>query len=171
MLPGRARYDIFDTGRTLLAVAAETAPRSVLQTVADLVPRTRTIGVRSASGEPALTLVYRGTDWVADVNDPEGRLIGRIQIGDTRRHYTLLDEADQVAGRVVGDLPARQFVITGPQGERFARVRKTWAGLGKELLTTSDHYSLIFTGPMAPNIKLLVVMVPIVLDMTRYGPY
>src|SRR5215469_13779438 len=48
VLPGRARYDIFDSDRTLLAVAAETTPRSVLQTMADLVPRTRTIRVRSA---------------------------------------------------------------------------------------------------------------------------
>lgn len=72
VLPGRARYDIFDSGRTLLAVAAETAPRSVLQTMAALVPRTRTIGVRSASGEPVLTMVKRDSDWVADVTDPEG---------------------------------------------------------------------------------------------------
>ena len=96
VLPGRARYDIFDSARTLLAVAAETTPRSVLQTMADLVPRTRTIAVRSASGEPVLTLVKRDSDWLVDVTDPDGRLIGRIQIGETRRHYTLLDEAGQV---------------------------------------------------------------------------
>ena len=171
VLPGRARYDIFDSGRTLLAVAAETAPRSVLQTMAGLVPRTRVIGVRSASGEPLLTLVKRDSDWLVDVTDPEDRLIGRIQIGETRRHYTLLDEAGELAGQAVGDLAVKQIVITGPQGERYARVRKTWAGLGKELLTSSDHYSVTFTGPMSQDIKLMVVMVPIVLDMTRWGPY
>ena len=171
VLPGRARYDIFDSAKTLLAVAAETAPRTVLQTMADLVPRTRVIGVRSASGEPVLTMVKRDSNWLADVTDPEGRLIGRIQIGETRRHYTLLDDADQVAGQAVGDLAVKQFVITGPQGERLARVRKTWAGLGKELLTSSDHYSVTFTGPMSQDTKLMVVMVPIVLDMTRWGPY
>ncbi len=171
VLPGRARYDIFDSGRTLLAVAAETSPRSVLQTMADLVPRTRVIGVRSAAGEPLLTLVKRDSDWIVDVTDPDDRLIGRIQIGETRRHYTLLDEAGQIAGQAVGDLAVKQIVITGPQGERYARVRKTWAGLGKELLTSSDHYSVTFTGPMSPDIKLIVVMVPIVLDMTRWGPY
>jgi hypothetical protein len=171
VLPGRARYDIFDSSRTLLAVAAETAPRSVLQTMADLVPRTRVIGLRSASGEPVLTMVKRDSDWLADVTDPDDRLIGRIQIGETRRHYTLLDEEGQVTGQAVGDLAVKQIVITGPQGERYARVRKTWAGLGKELLTSSDHYSVTFTGPMSPDIKLMVVMVPIVLDMTRWGPY
>jgi Scramblase len=171
MLPGRARYDIFDQGRNLLAVAMESQPRSALQTMASLVPRTRVIIVRSAVGEPMVTLVKRDDDWVADVTDSGGQLVGRIQIGETRRHYTLLDETDQVAGQAVGDLAVKQFTITGPDGERFARLRKTWAGLGKELLTSSDHYTVTFTGPMPPRIRMLVVMVPIVLDMTRHGPY
>jgi Scramblase len=170
MLPGRARYDIFD-GRSLIAVAAENEPRSALQTMASLVPRTRVISVRSAAGEPVLTMVKRDDDWVADITDPDDQLVGRIQIGETRRHYTLLDEAEQVAGQAVGDLAVKQFTITGPDGERFARLRKTWAGLGKELLTSSDHYTVTFTGPIPPRIRMLVVMVPIVLDMTRHGPY
>ena len=171
MLPGRARYDIFDDSRNLLAVAAESEPRSALQTMASLVPRTRVIGVRSAAGEPVLTMVKRDDDWVADVTDPAGRLVGRIQIGETRRHYTLLDETDQVAGQAVGDLAVKQFTITGPDGERFARLRKTWAGLGKELLTSADHYTVTFTGPMSARTRMLVVMVPIILDMARHGPY
>jgi hypothetical protein len=171
MLPGRARYDIFDPKKKLLAIATETEPRSALQTMASLVPRTRILGVRSASGEPMLSLVKRDDDWRADVTGPDGQLIGRIQIGETRRHYTLLDETDQVAGLAVGDLAVKQFTITGPDGERFARLRKTWAGLGKELLTSSDHYTVTFTGPMPPRVRMLVVMVPIVLDMTRHGPY
>lgn len=171
MLPGRARYDIFDQSRKLLAVAAETEPRSALQTMASLIPRTRVIGVRSAAGEPMLTLVKRDEDWLADLTDPAGQLIGRIQIGETRRHYTLLDETDQVAGQAVGDLAVKQFTITGPDGERLARLRKTWAGLGKELLTSADHYTVTFTGPMPPRIRSLVVMVPIVVDMVRHGPY
>src|SRR6201996_1589208 len=120
MLPGRARYDIFDDSRNLLAVAAESEPRSALQTMASLVPRTRVIGVRSAAGEPVLTMVKRDDDWVADVTDPAGRLVGRIQIGETRRHYTLLDEADQVAGQAVGDLAGKQVTVRGPEVGRFA---------------------------------------------------
>jgi uncharacterized protein YxjI len=170
MLSGRARYDIFD-GKQLLAVAQETEHRSALHTMASLVPRTRLIGVRSAAGEPMLTLTKRDDDWITDVADAEGQLVGRIQIGETRRHYTLLDETDQVAGQAVGDLAVKQFVITGPDGERLARVRKTWAGLGKELLTSADHYTVTFTGPMPARTRTLVVMVPVVLDMTRHGPY
>ena len=171
MLPGRARYDIFDANKNLLAIAVETEPRSALQTMASLVHRTRILGVQSASGEPMLTLVKRDDDWMADVSGPDGQLIGRIQIGETRRHYTLLDETDQVAGQAVGDLAVKQFSITGPDGERYAQLRKTWAGLGKELLTSADHYTVKFTGPMPPRIRTLIVMVPIILDMSRHGPY
>ena len=171
MLPGRARYDIFDQGKTLLAVATESEPRSAMQTMASLVPRTRVINVRSAGGDPMLTMVKRDDDWVADFTDAAGELIGRIQIGETRRHYTLLDEAGQVAGQAVGDLAVKQFTISGPDGERFARLRKTWAGLGKELLTSADHYTVTFTGPMPPRTRMLVAMVPVIVDMTRHGPY
>ncbi len=171
VMPGRARYDMFDAGRKLIAVAVETEPRTKMQMMADLVPRTRVIGVKSASGEPLLTMVKRDADWMADITDPEGQPVGSIQIGETRRHYTLLDEAGAVTGQVVGDLAVRQFAITGPDGERYASLRKTWAGLGKELLTSSDHYTVVFTGPMSPQVRMLVVMVPIVLDMTRHGPY
>jgi hypothetical protein len=171
MLPGRARFDIFDQSKNLLAVATESEPRSALQTMASLVPRTRILGVRSAAGEPMVTLIKRDDDWIADIKDPADQLIGQIQIGETRRHYTLLDETGQVTGQAVGDLAVKQFTITGPDGERLARLRKTWAGLGKELLTSSDHYTVTFTGPMPPRVRMLVAMVPIVLDMTRHGPY
>jgi uncharacterized protein YxjI len=171
VLPGRTRFDIFDERKKLIAVAAETEHRTALQTMASMIPRTRVLGVRSADGEPMLTLVKRDEDWVADVTGPAGQLVGRIQIGETRRHYTLIDETEQVAGQAVGNLAVKQFTITGPDGERLARLKKTWAGLGKELLTSSDHYTVTFTGPMSPNVRALVVMVPIVLDMVKYGPY
>ncbi len=171
VLPGRARYNIFDASGKLLAVAAETGPRSVMRTMTSLVSDTRVLSVRDAAGEPMLTLVKRDQLWLTDLTDPEGKLLGRIRIGGTRRHYTLLDEADQVAGQAVGDLSVTRFEVTGPDGERYARLRKTWAGLGKELLTSSDHYAITFTGPVPSHVRTMIVMVPIVLDMTRHGPY
>jgi hypothetical protein len=116
-------------------------------------------------------MIKRDADWIAELKNPAGQLIGQVQIGETRRHYTLLDEAGQLAGQVVGDLAVKQFSITGPEGERYAHLRKTWAGLTKELLTSSDHYTITFTGPMSPHTRMMVVMVPIILDMTRHGPY
>jgi hypothetical protein len=173
VLPGRARYEIFDPDKHLLAVAAETESRGVLNTVIGLVPGTRVLAVRTPGGDPVLTLVRQDSedDWLAAVTEPDGQLIGKIRIEFSRRHYTLLDEQGQVVGKAAGDLGATQFSVTGAEGERYAQIRKTWAGLGKELLTSSDHYTVTFTGPVSPRIRTLIVMVPIVLDMTRHGPY
>jgi hypothetical protein len=171
VLPGRARYDIFDPARNLLAIATETDARSILQTVASLVPNTRVLAMRSALGEPMFRLVKRDADWLTDVTDATGALVGRIRTEETRRHYTALAPDGEVLAEVSGDLAVKQFVIAGPQGERYARLRKTWAGLGKELLTSSDHYTITFTGPVPATARTLIVMVPIVLDMTRHGPY
>jgi len=173
MLPGRATYEIFDADKHLLAVAKETESRGVLQTVIGMVPGTRVLAVQTPAGEPVLTLVRQDSedDWLATLTDPDGQPIGKIRIEFTRRHYTLLDEEGQVAGQAVGDLGASKFSVNGVDGERFAQIRKTWAGLGKELLTSSDHYTVTFTGPVTPRIRTMIVMVPIVLDMTRHGPY
>ena len=47
VLPGRARYEIFDPDKHLLAVAAETESRGVLQTMIGLVPGTRVLAVQT----------------------------------------------------------------------------------------------------------------------------
>jgi uncharacterized protein YxjI len=59
--------------------------------------------------------------------------------------------------------------VTDDVGE-FARLRKTWAGITKEMLTPSDHYRVEFIGPVAPQARVLIVMTAIVLDLTLYGP-
>ena len=73
-------------------------------------------------------------------------------------------------GEAVGDLAVKNFAVTGTEGTRFAEVRKTWAGFRKELLTSADHYAIRFTGPVSPRVRTLAVMMPIVLDLARYGP-
>ena len=51
------------------------------------------LAVRTAAGEPVLTLVRQDSDgdWLAALTDPDGQPIGKIQIEFSRRHYTLLD--------------------------------------------------------------------------------
>ena len=70
----------------------------------------------------------------------------------------------------VGDLDVKTFSVTGTGGTRIAQVRKTWAGLRKELLTSADHYAVTFTEPVSPRVRMLTGMMPIVLDLARYGP-
>ena len=171
LIPGRASYEIFHGRRELLAVATETTEgHSRLQAITKMLPGTRTLAVTTAAGEPMLTLVKRSGEWVAELTDPDGAPIGRISIGGSRRHYTLLDEKDQVAGKAVGDLAVKDFSLTGANGERYGRLRKTWAGPWKEWFTSADHYTVTFTGPVPPRVRTLIVMMAIVLDLARYEP-
>lgn len=170
MMPGQARYEIFDASRNLLAVASEAQGRSRFQTFTGLIPDTRQLGVRTAAGQQVLTLVKRDANWAADVTDATGKPVGRIGIGDTRRHYTLLGADGRILGKAAGDLAVKNFSVTTDAGAPLAQVRKTWAGLRKELLTSADHYTVTFSGTVAPAARVLTVMMAIVLDLARHGP-
>jgi len=171
LIPGRASYEIFRGKRELVAVATETTEgHTRLQAITKMLPGTRTLVVTTAAGAPLLMLVKRSGEWVAELVDPAGAPVGQIRIGGSRRHYTLLDEQDQVVGKAVGDLAVKDFSVTGANGERYGRLRKTWAGLWKEWFTSADHYSVTFSGPVPPRTRTLIVMMAIVLDLARYEP-
>jgi Scramblase len=170
LLADRANYEIFDADRELLATVAETEGHTRLELLSKSMPDTRVFAVTTASGEPVLSLIKQASEWTTELRGAAGELIGRIHTGDTRRTYTLLDGQDQTVGRVTGDLALKHFSVTGITGGPVARVRKTWAGLTKEMLTPSDRYLVEFTGPVSQPARTLTAMMPIVLDLTVYGP-
>jgi hypothetical protein len=168
-LPNRARYEIFNDQRQLLAIATETESHTRLKLLSKTMPDARVLEVTTAASEPMLTIVRYKRERITELHGPDGELAGRIRATHTTRHYTLLDDQDQTVGKVVGDLALKHFSVTGAGGE-FARLRKTWAGLTKEMLTPSDHYRVEFTGLVSPQARMLTVMTAIVLDLTLYGP-
>ncbi len=168
LLPNRARYEIFNDQRQLLAIAMETEAHTRLKLLSKSMPDARVLAVTTVANEPVLTLVKHAKERITELHGPGGDLVGRIRATHTTRHYTLLDDQDQTVGKVVGDLALKHFSVTGGGGE-FARVRKTWAGF-KEMLTPADHYKVEFTAPVSPPARTLTVMMAIVLDLTLYGP-
>lgn len=170
LLADRAHYEIFSANRQLLATAAETEGHTRLRLLSKSMPDVRVLAVTTVGGEPVLSLIKQASEWMTELRDPAGELIGRIRTGDTRRIYTLLDDRHQTVGKVTGDLALKHFSVAGPAAGEFARVRKTWAGLTKEMLTPSDHYTVEFTGLVSQPARTLTVMMPIVLDLTSYGP-
>ena len=168
-LPNRARYEIFNDQRQLLAIATETEAHTRRKLLSKSMPDARVLEVTTAASEPVLTLVKHKRERITELHGADGELAGRIRATHTTRHYTLLDAEDQVVGKVVGDLALKHFSVADADGE-FARLRKTWAGVAKEMLTPSDHYRVDFTGVVSPQARLLTVMTAIVLDLTLYGP-
>jgi Scramblase len=170
LLPDRASYEIFNSERQLLAIATETEGHHRIRLLAKGVPDARVLAVTTAGEEPVGTLIMHVRDRLTELQGPDGQLIGRIRGKYTNRHFTLVDEQRQTVGTVVGDLGLKHFSVTGSGGGEFARIRKTWAGLTKEMLTPSDHYKVDFTGPAAEPARILTVMIAIVLDLTHYEP-
>jgi len=169
-MPERARYEIFDTDGSQVAVVQETEKRSRIGAFANVVPTHRAFDVTTSRHEPLLTMIMND-EWHADLISPGGEPIGRIRVGFSRREYTLLDDEETVVAKAAGDLPATKFAVTGPAGERYAEFRKTWAGLRKEIFTEADNYTIRF-GPGVPaRTRTIIVMVPVVLDMSLHGPY
>ncbi len=168
-LPNRARYEIFNDQRQLLAIATETEAHARLKLLSKSMPDARVLEVTTAASKPVLTMVKHKRERITELHGPDGELAGRIRATHTTRHYTLLDGEDQTVGKVVGDLALKNFSVTDTDGE-FARLRKTWAGILKEKMTPSDHYRVDFTGDVSPSARMLTVMMAIVLDLTLYGP-
>jgi hypothetical protein len=169
-LPNRARYEIFNDERQLLAIARETEAHARLNLLSKPMPDARVLAITTAADEPVLTLVKHKRERITELHGRGGEPAGRIRATHTTRHYTLIDDQDQIVGKVVGDLALKHFSVTDADGE-FARLRKTWAGITKEMLTPSDHYRVDFTGVVSPQARLLTVMTAIVLDLSLYGPF
>jgi hypothetical protein len=170
LLPDRANYEIFTADRKLLATVTETEGHTRLKLLGKSVPDTRMFAITTAADEPVGFLIKQSSQWITEYRAPGGELIGRIRTGNTRRTYTLLGDQGQAVGEATGDLALKHFSVTGTEGAVFARVRKTWAGFTKEMLTPSDHYKVDFTGPISQPARTLTVMMPIVLDLTMYEP-
>jgi Scramblase len=170
LLPNRASYEIFNAARQRLAIATETEALTRRQLLSKALPDARVLTVTTARHEPILTLVKHSKDRFTDLYLPAGELAGRIRATGTTRHYALTGDQEQAVGAVVGDLALKRFSVTGPEGGQLAKIRKSWAGLAKEMLTPLDHYKVEFTGPVPGPARTLIVMMAIVLDLTLYGP-
>lgn len=167
----RAKYQIFNADRELLANAADTERRSWLPNAAKSMPYANVLQIVSVAGLPLLTMVMRHSEWTTEFRDPGGALVGSIRMGDSRRQYRVRDESGQTIAKVVGDLGLKNFSVTDADGSKLALVRKTRAGLFKEMLTANDHYKIDFIGPVSARpLRTLTVMVPIVLDLILYEP-
>lgn len=170
LLPSRSKYEIFNDERQLLATALETGRRGRVPLIGRNVREVTALAVTTAAGEPLFSLILQRAQWLTELQGPAGEVVGRIRTGGTRRRYTLLDETGETLGEVVGDLGLKNFSVTDSGGGKLAQVRKTRAGLFKEMLTPNDHYKVDFIGPVRNPTRTLVAMVPIVLDLTLYEP-
>jgi hypothetical protein len=156
----RARYQIF-SGRLELLASAVGIERRGPQTSAGYSNVLEIVGVE---GEPLLRMARKQKEWTTEFRDSGGALVGTIQTGKTWRRYTFLNGSGKVIAKVAGDPGLREFSVSATDGRKLASVRKTRAGLFKEMSAPNEHYEIGFTGPVPHPLRVLTAMMPLVLD-------
>lgn len=168
----QTQYNILDSAGRLLAIAADTAPRSRAKAVRAALPGNvlagpRTLLVRDPDETPLLIIDAQENKRMTLVHDPQGELIGSIRAERTTRHYSLLSADGSRLGEVIGDLGLRKFEVRAA-GRRVAQVSKKWAGLRAEVFTTADRYSIEFVEDENGLLRTLIVVSTIVIDLTLH---
>jgi uncharacterized protein YxjI len=128
-----------------------------------------TLEVRDSAGQPVLRIDKPLFDWNnANVTLGNGAPVGQIRkqfrIGLAR--FDLFDPSgNRLGGAEAKNLIAREFNFHDAGGTGIARVTKKWAGIGRELFTTSDNY--VIDAPLTlPNpLRLLVIASTLSIDI------
>jgi uncharacterized protein YxjI len=129
---------------------------------------THRLEVRDAAGQPVLALTRPGKVFKSRVvvARPDGSEIGQIRqenmIGKIRFAF-------EVGGQRVGGIQAENwrawdFAVTDAQGAEVARIKKTWEGIAKALLTTADNYVVRIHRPLDEPLRSLVVAAAVTVD-------
>jgi uncharacterized protein YxjI len=124
--------------------------------------------VTDDSGQIVLTVtrprkVFKSTVVVSDAGGTEiGRAVQQNVIGKIR--FGL-----EANGQTVGQLSAENwrawnFRIDDADGTEVARINKKWAGLGRELFTTADHYAVEIHRPLEDPLRSLVLAAALTVD-------
>ena len=121
------------------------------------------IQVRTAEGQDVVRLT-RGIPVAVSrvrIAGSDGALIGYLRqrpfsVGGA---FDVLDATNAPVCRLQGRPTGREFALLTPDGVELARITKQWAGLGKELFTSADHYRLQVDPivPPDPTLRQLIL--------------
>lgn len=181
----RTRYNFYDERGTLVGVAADVneRPRRVAMRAAlpgNVLAGDQVLLLTDPDEAPLLviekhasdrrTVVRRPSDDSSEESDLfEGEIIGTINAVRTTRHHILKDAEGTKLGEVTGDLGLKRFAVTDTASRHLAQVNKRWAGLRAELFTNADRYTVErLTNRLSETLRALIVVLPVVLDLTLY---
>ncbi|MFD0691404.1 phospholipid scramblase-related protein [Actinomadura fibrosa] len=168
----RSKYTILDGAGVLLARAAEErvpVRRQAFRALfGDAGGAPRTVQVTGVDGAPLFVIAKPKGAAGAVVLDPAGAVIGDLRRGRRTFVYSLHDGAGRVVGELAGNRLGRRFAVTDHAGVEVAQIDKKWAGLGKEVLTTADRYTVDLRRPMHGPLHVLVIAAALAIDLMHY---
>lgn len=123
------------------------------------------------SKDQLLATISRGWTFIMSktlIQDPKGNITGTIQqvFKFFKPTFVLFNKSNDVQANITGNWRARKFVIKNSFEIQIAYITKKWAGLAREMFTTSDKY-LVEIEPKysSDESKLAILSCAINIDM------
>jgi uncharacterized protein YxjI len=95
-----------------------------------------------------------------EITDGEGRPVGTILQKNVlgKKRFALEGASGEILGAINAEnWRAWDFAIEDATGAEVGRITKKWAGLLKEGFTTADNYMLGISGPVSPDLRLMML--------------
>lgn len=128
------------------------------------------IEIKTPSGEKILS-VKRGVSFLfssVSVYDESDKLVGKFEqkIFSIGGKFNVLDDKDRELCKLKGKWTSWDFKFVKNEKE-YGHVSKKWAGLGKEMFTSSDNYMLEIKDTVAKDdpLRILILAAVICIDM------
>lgn len=129
---------------------------------------THRLEVRDPNGTPLLLLTRPAKVFKSrmQISQPDGTPIGEIVqdnvFGKKRFGFS-------VGGAIIGGIRAENwrswdFAIEDANGTEIGRINKKWAGIGRELFTTADHYQVLIHHELPYPLRLMVIASAVTVD-------
>jgi uncharacterized protein YxjI len=129
---------------------------------------THRLEVRDPSGAVLLQMtrpakVFKSRMQIADGNGtPIGEIVQDNVFGKKRFGFS-------VGGAIIGGIRAENwrswdFAIEDGTGAEVGRINKKWAGIGRELFTTADHYQVLIHHELPYPLRLMVLASAVTVD-------
>jgi uncharacterized protein YxjI len=159
-------YKILDEAGNQVGVIREegqSAAKKLLRFVSNLDQfMTHRLGVYDASGAKVLEMlrprkIMKST---VQITDGSGREAGRIVQQNVfgKKRFGLEGAGGQALGSINAEnWRAWDYSIQDPAGNEVGRITKKWAGILKEGFTTADNYVFQVTGPVSPELRLVML--------------
>ncbi len=165
-------YDINDQNGQLIARVVEVGQSTAKKVVRFLGNYdqffTHRLEVRDPYGNVLLQMTrpakfMKSRMQIADGNGaPIGEIVQDNVFGKKRFGFA-------VGGQVIGGIRAENwrswdFAIEDASGVEVGRINKKWAGIGRELFTTADHYQVLIHHELPYPLRLMVIASAVTVD-------
>lgn len=167
----RNKYVVRDTSGKDLYLAAEEEGNLILRLLLKAM-RPFTIRVMTTDGELFLKLKrpFRFYFHEIDIMDSQGQHLGTIKkrFSLVRRIYSVMDPDDREIYRLYGPILKPWTFEIRDNTTTLGKIRKKWSGIGKEMFTDADNFSVTFPSELDAEAMTLFLGAVFLIDFVHF---